>query len=247
MNVNRLVRRLLQARHESWSVAKAVEQAIQLTGLHQHTHGYANLRHALGSVVDAVEADGQRLFQLGLELSYHNRAHIVDAVTALSCLMHVTPQLSVPSQWAALIAMVGHDLGHQGKTNKELQAKQEEITADWVVRTCLTGLPSATITQIRHFIELTDPAVVRLNHFAYRKKTSDENLLSQVLINEADIAASMVPQFAPDLTRALLQERGNPSPTAQEVADLYGEFKKSCVLSSDAANQLLSANALRMP
>jgi hypothetical protein len=159
-------------------------------------------------------------------------------------LLHATPQLSAAHQWTALIAMVGHDLGHQGKTNKELQTKQEEITADWVVRCCLAGLPAAQSSQIRRFIELTDPAVVRLNHFAYRKKVSDENLLLQVLINEADIAASMVPQLAVDLTRALLKERGNPSPSAQEVAELYAEFKKSCVLSSDAAQLLLSPKAL---
>ena len=242
MSFNLLVQRLLDARRQSWSVNQAVDRAVQLCGLDHH--GHANLRHALQLVVDAVEADGQRLANLGLELPYHNRAHIVDAVTSLSCLMHATPQLSAAHQWTALIAMVGHDLGHQGKTNKELQTKQEEITADWVVRCCLAGLPVAQSSQIRRFIELTDPAVVRLNHFAYRKKVSDENLLLQVLINEADIAASMVPQLAVDLTRALLKERGNPSATPQEVAELYAEFKKSCVLSSDAAQLLLSQKAL---
>lgn len=245
MSINILVQRLLQARHEAWSVTHAVQHAMQLCGLDEQAHGYAGLRSALGLVVHAVESDGLRLASIGRELAYHNRAHIVDAVTSLSCLMHATPHLSNASQWMALIAMVGHDLGHQGKTNKELQTKQEEITADWVVRCCLTGLPPATSAQIRRFIELTDPAVVRLNHFAYRKKTSDEDLLLQVLINEADIAASMVPQLAPDLTRALLRERGNLTPSAQDVALLYGEFKKSCVLSSDAAQLLLSANALR--
>jgi hypothetical protein len=242
MSFNLLVQRLLDARHQSWSVSQAVDQAVQLCGL--ANHGHANLWHAIQLVVDAVEADGQRLANIGLELPYHNRAHIVDAVTALSCLLHATPQLSAAHQWTALIAMVGHDLGHQGKTNKELQTKQEEITADWVVRCCLAGLPAAQSSQIRRFIELTDPAVVRLNHFAYRKKVNDENLLLQVLINEADIAASMVPQLAVDLTRALLKERGNPSPSAQEVAELYAEFKKSCVLSSDAAQLLLSPKAL---
>jgi 3'5'-cyclic nucleotide phosphodiesterase len=242
MSFNLLVQRLLDARRQSWSVSQAADRAAQLCGLDHH--GHANLRHALQLVVDAVEADGQRLANLGLELPYHNRAHIVDAVTALSCLMHATPQLSAAHQWTALIAMVGHDLGHQGKTNKELQTKQEEITADWVVRCCLAGLSAAQSSQIRRFIELTDPAVVRLNHFAYRKKVSDENLLLQVLINEADIAASMVPQLAVDLTRALLKERGNPSATPQEVAELYAEFKKSCVLSSDAAQLLLSPKAL---
>lgn len=242
MSLNLLVQRLLDARRQSWSVNQAVDRAVQLCGL--DSHGYTSLRHALQLVVDAVEADGQRLANLGLELPYHNRAHIVDAVTSLSCLMHATPQLSSAHQWTALIAMVGHDLGHQGKTNKELQTKQEEITADWVVRCCLAGLPATQSSQIRRFIELTDPAVVRLNHFAYRKKANDENLLLQVLINEADIAASMVPQLAVDLTRALLKERGNPSPSAQEVAELYAEFKKSCVLSSDAAQLLLSPKAL---
>jgi hypothetical protein len=242
MSLNLLVQRLLDARRQSWSVNQAVDRAVQLCGL--DSHGHTSLRHALQLVVEAVEADGQRLANLDLELPYHNRAHIVDAVTSLSCLMHATPQLSTVHQWTALIAMVGHDLGHQGKTNKELQTKQEEITADWVVRCCLAGLPAAQSSQIRRFIELTDPAVVRLNHFAYRKKTSDENLLLQVLINEADIAASMVPQLAVDLTRALLKERGNPSPSVQEVAELYGEFKKSCVLSSDAAQLLLSTKAL---
>jgi hypothetical protein len=244
MSINLLVQRLLDARHQSWSVNQAVNQAIELCGLNRQAHTSKNLRHALQLVVDAVESDGQRLANLGLELPYHNRAHIVDAVTALSCLMHATPKLSDESLWTALIAMVGHDLGHQGKTNKELQAKQEEITADWVVRCCLAGLPVAQSSQIRRFIELTDPAVVRLNHFAYRKKTSDDNLLLQVLINEADIAASMVPELAVDLTRALLKERGNPSPSAPDVAGLYAEFKKSCVLSSDAAQLFLSPKAL---
>lgn len=225
-------------------MSQAADRAIHLCGLNIHAQVHKNLWHALQLVVQEVEADGQRLANLGLELPYHNRAHIVDAVTALSCLMHASPKLSIESQWVALIAMVGHDLGHQGKTNKELKVKQEEITADRVVRCCLAGLPAEQSSQIRRFIELTDPAVVRLNHFAYRKKPSDVNLFLQVLINEADIAASMVPQHAVNLTRALLKERGNPSPSAQEVAELYAEFKKSCVLSSGAAQLLLSPKAL---
>lgn len=244
MTINLLVHRLHEARHQSWSVNQAVNRALQLCGLNIQAQAHKSLRHALQLVVDAVEAEGLRLYSLGRELPYHNRAHIVDAVTALSCLMQATPKLSAESQLIALIAIVGHDLGHQGKTNKELQAKQEEITADWVVRCCLAGLPGAQSSQVRHFIELTDPAVVRLNHFAYRKKNSDDNLLLQVLINEADIAASMVPQLAVELTRALLKERGNPSPSELEVAELYSEFKKSCVLSSDAAELLLSPKAL---
>lgn len=244
MSTNFLVHRLLQARHESWTVQQAVERAIHLCELGSQVNALTHLKNSLSKVVHAVEADGERLAAVGRELPYHNRVHIVDAVTSLSCLMHATPKLSVVNQLAALIAMVGHDLGHQGKTNKELQAKQEEITADWVVRCCLTGLSGEVSAQIRRFIELTDPAVVRLNHFAYRKKPNDETLLLQVLINEADIAASMVPKLAAGLTTALLKERGNPSPTQQGIEALYSEFKKSCILSSEAAQGLLSQQSL---
>jgi hypothetical protein len=244
MSTNFLVHRLLQARHESWTVLQAVERAIHLCELDSQANMLTHLKNSLSMVVNAVETDGERLAALGRELPYHNRAHIVDAVTSLSCLMHASPKLSVVNQLAALIAMVGHDLGHQGKTNKELQAKQEELTADWVVRCCLPGLSLEAIAQIRRFIQFTDPAVVRLNHFAYRKKPNDENLLLQVLINEADIAASLVPHLAGELTKALLKERGNPAPSSQEVSALYADFKTGCLLSSDAATQLLSANAL---
>jgi hypothetical protein len=241
---NILVQRLLEARKSKKTVTDSVTAALSYCGLSDSSHRNSPLRQALWAVVAAVEADGLRRQESGQELPYHNRSHVVDAVTALSCLMQAGVSVSEQSKWTALIAMVGHDLGHQGKSNKELQTKQEALTADWIVRCCLTGLSSDISSHVREIIELTDPVSVRLNHFAYRKNAKNERLLLQVLVNEADIAASLVPQLAYELTRSLLLERGNLAPSQQQISALYAEFKKQCILSSDAAQLLLSPSAL---
>jgi hypothetical protein len=238
-----LVNQLIEGRRERRSLSSAVKRALLLCRLTAHDNLQAELRRALWNVVGDVEREGERLAAIGKELPYHNRAHVSDAVTALSCLMHATTQLKPVDQWLGIIAMAGHDLGHQGKTNLQLQTNQESITADWVVRRCLDGLSTEHKSQIRKLIEFTDPSKVRQTHLAFRKSPTDQRLLLQILINEADIAASLVPDLAPSLTRALLIERGIELPTNQEVRELYEAFEKQCMVSSDAAIALLGREA----
>jgi serine/threonine-protein kinase RsbW len=182
-----------------------------------------------------VDLDGQRLAELQSELKYHNRAHVADALTALACLLAESPQLSTTEKWLAMIAMAGHDLGHQGKTNQQLQACQEEITADWLSRDALNLLLAQEKAELVRWIIGTDPERVAANHRAFLDDPESHSKLLQVLINEADVAASLVPQLAMKLTQQLLIERGVVCPTIEQIKGLYKGFRSHCLISSPAA------------
>jgi serine/threonine-protein kinase RsbW len=186
-------------------------------------------------VVNLVDQDGQRRADVQRELNYHNRAHVADALTALAFLLAESSQLSTAEKWLAMIAMAGHDLGHQGKTNQQLQACQEEITADWLSRDALNLLLPQEKAELVRWIIGTDPERVAANHRAFLDDPESHSKLLQVLINEADVAASLVPQLAAKLTQQLLIERGVVSPTIEQITGLYEGFRSHCLISSPAA------------
>jgi anti-sigma regulatory factor (Ser/Thr protein kinase) len=140
--------------------------------------------------------------------------------------------------------MVGHDFGHQGKTNHELGCSQEEITAAWLAAQVANELLPEQIALLTGWVIGTDPACVASNHLAYEASPEDEHLLIQVLINEADIAASLMPDLALVLTRDLLQERGLSYQQDAEVRDFYESFKSQARVSSPAGMRLLKGQTL---
>jgi len=62
----------------------------------------------------------------------------------------------------------------------------------------------------------------------------------QSLINDADIAASFIDSLTPSLTKAILIESGNLSPSDQEVLSGITFFKQNFHITTDIAKYFLS-------
>lgn len=198
------------------------------------------LQMAYEATLNEVEADGRQKARRGAELAYHNRRHVEDCVIALACLFRLDTELTDDQRLLGLLVMAGHDLGHQGLENSELGAMsaQERLTAERLAEGAWSGLPSETL---RHAISLvigTDPALVAENHDRHLRDLTSADALLQVYINEADIAASLLPQLGPDLTRALLLERGRSDPTNAEVHAFYEDFCRGSRVTSVAGRTL---------
>ncbi|MEY4317095.1 MAG: hypothetical protein RI902_903 [Pseudomonadota bacterium] len=236
---DRISQALRQLREVPMPLEQVAHNACALAGLDPHNPMYRSLSLSYFKVVAGVHAAGEQLYQAGKELAYHNRAHAADAITALACLLADTPDLSDTDKWLAMIAMAGHDFGHQGKTNQQLGHSQEEITAAWLQAEVAAHLSTEQISRLTTWVMGTDPALVAANHAAYEASPKDVDVLLQVLINEADIAASLLPEFALGLTRQLLQERGLPDQDASEVQAFYAGFRSHARVSSFAGKRLL--------
>lgn len=222
-------------------LAQVAHNACAIAGLDPHNPMYRPLSLSYFKVVAGVHSAGEQLHQAGKELAYHNRAHAADAITALACLLADTSELSDTDQWLAMIAMAGHDFGHQGKTNQQLGCSQEEITAAWLKEEVAEHLSTEQVNRLTSWVMGTDPALVAANHAAYAASPKDVDVLIQVLINEADIAASLLPEFALGLTRQLLEERGLSHLDASEVQAFYEGFLAHARVSSPAGKRLLMA------
>jgi anti-sigma regulatory factor (Ser/Thr protein kinase) len=237
-SINQALRHL---REVTMPLAQVAHNACALAGLDPHSPMYRPLSLSYFKVIAAVDDAGERLHQSGKELAYHNRAHAADAITALACLLADTSDLSDTDKWLAMIAMAGHDFGHQGKTNQQLGCSQEEITATWLQAEVAECISTEQLSRLTDWVIGTDPALVAANHAAYAASPKDVDVLLQVLINEADIAASLLPEFALGLTRQLLLERGLSYQNESEVQAFYEGFLVHARVSSPAGKRLLMA------
>jgi len=107
-----------------------------------------------------------------------------------------------------LCIMAGHDFLHPGGSNAqpgELEARAVQDLQPWMAA---AGLTLAERQALEHTIMATDPARVKGFHLQVRSQAFDLGLSSclAVLVQEADILASTLPQTSAGLTQALAKE-----------------------------------------
>jgi hypothetical protein len=197
------------------------------------------LTQAFWSVIDAVEAEGQYRCALDQELLYHNRLHISEALTALSCFLSIDTNLTVAEKLLAMIAMAGHDYSYQRKLATAIAQPQEILTANLICQMCLKNITMEDKSRVYALIKGTQYKCVIDSYEAFLLNPSDSYLLAQVLINEADIAASLLPELSLTLTSALMIERGDLDLTETKIQATYCEFKNATKLLSPSALKLL--------
>jgi hypothetical protein len=192
------------------------DQACAQSGLGRPRKGSAVHRLlAFGRAVsEQVEQDGARRHALGLEPAYHNRLHIADTLVCMTYLLKTSAALNVPGARRhslaamALCIMVGHDFLHPGGSNAqsgEFEARAVQDLQPWMAA---AGLTPAERHTLEHIIMATDPARVKGFHLRVRSQPFDlrqPNCLA-VLVQEADILASTLPQTSAGLTRSLAKE-----------------------------------------
>lgn len=169
-----------------------------------------------------LEREGIKAHRRGQEPNYHNRLHMADTLVCLTLLLKaqriVQGQSSAKArrhEWLALLAMLAHDLLHDGSVNQypaQLESRSAQALQPLMQR---HGMSAADQQVVQHLILKTDPPCVRQAHAQVADRpfvVEDVDCLA-VLVEEADILASTLAVTAMDLTRSLSKEweRSNPS------------------------------------
>ena len=169
-----------------------------------------------------LEREGTRRHRRGLEPQYHNRLHMADTLVCMTFLLKAQRSVQgVPTlrghrhEWLALLAMLAHDLLHDGSVNQypaQLESRSAQALQPLMQQ---HGMPEPDQRVVQHLILKTDPLCVRQAHAQVLDRSfvvEDIDCLA-VLVQEADILASTLAVTAMDLTHSLSREweRSNPS------------------------------------
>ena len=147
------------------------------------------------------------------ELPYHNRHHAAEAALAMAelCAKAMALGLLSPDEaGAGVAAMLGHDLGHDGRLpgGGVLEACAGTALA---ALAAAEGVDDAQADLMAAVVRATDPALApgnaaRAAGLAPPGPGGRSHDLLFALANEADICASLLPRLGPRLGRALERE-----------------------------------------
>ncbi len=177
-------------------------------------------------VAQWIEREGRQHQRRGQEPQYHNRLHMADTLVCMTLLLKAQRVVQGrPSakarrhEWLALLAMLAHDLLHDGSVNQypaQLESRSVQSLQPLMQR---HGMPEQDQMIVRHLILKTDPLCVRQAHaqVADRPFEVEDVYCLAVLVEEADILASTLAVTAMDLTRSLSAEWERSNPTMAPV------------------------------
>lgn len=185
----------------------------------------AALRDWAFQVASAIEADGQGQFSRSCEPAYHNRLHIADTLVCMTHLLLALRDQDAPgsgdvhAQTLCLAVMTGHDFMHPGGSNA-FPAQLERMAVQALEPLMASaGLDEDDRMTLTHCILMSDPLCVKSSHASARQKPFDlrDRTWMTVLVQEADILASTLPETQQSLTQSLSTEwqPTNPQAAAQ--------------------------------
>ncbi len=185
------------------------------------------------------------------EPAYHNRLHTGLALVSLTALLDSNrkqvqhpPNSLTETEYLLLLTMLSHDYGHPGGRNN-FPAELEHRTLELITPVMKSsGLLESDQKRIGKIILQTDPVSVPNTHIKAQRLAFDINNFEWqcVLIQEADVLASALPELGKFLTECLAQEWSNYdverasgllSPRGREGFLQYG-----ALFSSPASNAL---------
>jgi hypothetical protein len=244
---------LRQAWPQHWPGMPLVfDSACQQLGLDSSRKGSAARRWLdFGRAVsERVEQDGAWRHAQGQEPAYHNRLHIADTLVCMTYLLKTSAALNVPGanqpavMAMALSIMVGHDFLHPGGTNGQPGEFEARAVEDLQPLMADAGLSLAERQTVAQAIMATDPVRVKGMHLQVRTQPYDlrQTDCLIVLLQEADITGSTLPQTAPRLSQSLSTEWSAHNPKAAEAL-LFPQNRMlflvhGALFSSPAAGQL---------
>jgi hypothetical protein len=176
------------------------------------------------AVSEHVEQDGIERHATGHEPAYHNRLHIADTLVCMTYLLKTSAALNVPGarqpavMAMALCIMAGHDFLHPGGSNAQPGEFEARAVQDLQPLMAEAGLTSEDRQILEYCIMATDPTRVKGVHLQVRTRPFDLRQADclTVLMQEADIMASTLPETSPGLTQALSIEWAAQKPLAAE-------------------------------
>jgi hypothetical protein len=215
------------------------------------------IHDCIQSVALLIEQDGQARASLNQEPDYHNRLHVANTLVTLTTLLLLQRQCSgdersIPShiEWVAMLIMLSHDLLHDGSINwQESQIEARSVAyLKPLMQQHQVDLADQHIIQM--IILWTDATLVKAGHEKIKNKPffiEDIDCLT-VLVQEADILASAMPEVGPLLTKQLASEWAkinHHGMSALTTASGRIEFLRYGALFSSPASQLLGINAVK--
>jgi len=224
------------------------------TPLQQSTQA---LHDCIEHVARLIEQDGQTRAGLNQEPDYHNRLHVANTLVSLTTLLLLQRQVSgdersMPShiEWMAMLTMLSHDLLHDGSVN--MRVSQIEARSLDYLNPLLKkyGVNQADQQSMNAIILLTDPCLVKACHEKIKNTPfSIENMdCLAVLIQEADIMASTMPEIGPLLTKKLASEWAKINVKKMDtLITLPGriEFLRNGAIFSSPVSQLLGIDMIK--
>jgi hypothetical protein len=159
-------------------------------------------RAAAGRITAALEHEAST----GIEPPYHSRYHVAESVLAMDLLSREAIRLRLIDEDLAslgILAMIGHDLGHDG-TLPDTTRLEQYAAAEVAVLT--TDLGPAACDILRRVILATAPAHVPHNLALSRAAHPAPLDTLCALANEADVLASLLPELGWDLGDLLAEE-----------------------------------------
>ena len=173
-------------------------------------------------VVRQVERDGRQQNALSREPAYHNRLHISDTLVCMTHLLLALREQGQPgaddahAQALCLAVMAGHDFLHPGGSNAfpaQFERLALQALAPLMQQAQMDPQDQDAVTQI---ILMTDPLCVKSSHQAVAGQDFDlrHRAWTTVLVQEADILASTLPETQQSLTLSLSREWAPSNPEA---------------------------------
>ena len=173
-------------------------------------------------VCEQIERDGALRHAIGAEPAYHNRLHIADTLVCMTYLLKASVHTQVPGANTpqvvalALAIMASHDFLHPGGSNSEPAEFESRAVQDLQPLMQSAGLSERDRQDVAHCILATEPSRVKAFHMDVRSRPFDlrQRDCLAVLVQEADILASTLPQTQQGLTQALSREWAPTQPVA---------------------------------
>jgi hypothetical protein len=187
--------------------------------------------------------DNRSLSPSSEEPRYHNRLHFADVLATVTIQAAIESEHShltdTPWQAALILIAVAHDLQHPGRVNR-FSAEIEQLSVDALRPHLQThAVPKLWIKRIERTILSSDFSLVSKNHKRIAGSAFAWNTdWISVLLNEADVMASVLEEFGSDLSHAIASEWALASlPKHSSVATDQGrlDFLASTFFSSYSA------------
>jgi hypothetical protein len=203
-----------------------------------------------------IEKNGSAQFEKNLEPAYHSRLHIADTIVGLTALLlaqrsfdYLDEQKQLHLEMTAMVAMLGHDLLHDGSVNQfpeELERQSIRFLRPFLNQHAVAKRDIKTIDQL---ILMTDPMSVLDHHQHVKQSFFDVRNVAclGLLLQEADILASCVTGVAKVRTMLLAKEWRLQYPTrSSHLLTPEGRlnFLTSFAQFSSPASQLIGIPAM---
>ena len=204
------------------TLAEAINALISPIFLSSQNNHLMPYKVCIEDIANQFEMDGQQKENKGIEPSYHNRQHTKEVLLSLLLLLSqredncskadfsLWPPFNFHQRLLIMIAALGHDYLHPGGLNQK--DAEFELASATAIKKILAkyDLPYEDIQIVDELILGTEFKNAKIAHIFEKTWTSKEAMpwipRAKILLTEADICASALPNYGLKLASKLAYE-----------------------------------------